>query len=242
LGDFGAPTSGAMKQTAVASLIKGFNPDVVISAADVNQGQSGDYSTECGTLYGSYVSSKTFYSALGNHDSSSSFLSYFSYFPGLYYTVTYGPVQFFIIDSNSDTSSSSTQAQWLKSQLAASTTAWQVVVFHHGAYCSSSKHGSTSAMQWSFEAWGADAVISGHNHVYERVLRDDNSDSTNLPYFTVGTGGYSLDSFSSTYVSGSALRYNSNYGALKVTATASSMIFEFYNISGTVVDTYTITK
>ena len=41
-------------------------------------------------------------------------------------------------------------------------------------------------MQWPFQAWGADAVLAGHVHNYERL------DKNGLPYFVNGSGGNSL--------------------------------------------------
>ena len=40
-------------------------------------------------------------------------------------------------------------------------------------------------MQWPFAAWGADAVLSGHAHAYERIERDG------IVYFVNGLGGRS---------------------------------------------------
>ena len=39
------------------------------------------------------------------------------------------------------------------------------------------------ALQWPFEAWGAHAVLAGHDHLYERVTFG------NFPYFVNGLGG-----------------------------------------------------
>ena len=58
--------------------------------------------------------------------------------------------------------------------LAASTAPWKIVYMHHPPY-SSSQHGSTPGMQWPFENWGASLVLTGHDHTYERILRDDNN-------------------------------------------------------------------
>ena len=77
------------------------------------------------------------------------------------------------------------QGTWLKNALAASTTPWQIVYFHHAAYTSTSR-GNSTYMQWPFAQWGADAVISGHDHDYERLSING------IPYFVDGLGGSSL--------------------------------------------------
>ena len=83
--------------------------------------------------------------------------------------------------------------------------------------------------------------MNGHDHTYERILRDDNSDGDNMPYFVTGAGGRSLYNFG-TPVTGSAVRYNANYGSMRVQASDTSITFEFWSVAGggTLIDTYTI--
>ncbi len=238
-----------------------------------NNGTTGGWDSVVGDYYGSYVAypagsssssapgatTNAFFPALGNHDwDAGGFEAYFD-LPGAgiptsgtsgnerYYDFVQGPVHFFMIDSDGrepdGITSTSTQAQWLQAQLAASTSPWKLVFMHHPPYGSSSNHGSTPALQWPYEAWGASAVFAGHDHLYERIIRDENTDGVDLPYFTTGAGGRSLYSFG-TPLAGSEVRYNSNYGTMMVTATSASITFEFYSIAGggTLIDTYTMTN
>lgn len=62
-----------------------------------------------------------------------------------------------------------------------------------------------------------------------------------IPYFVSGLGGRSRRSFG-TAVWGSVKRYNSAYGALFVTATTTSLKFEFRRTGGTLIDSYTKAK
>ena len=80
---------------------------------------------------------------------------------------------------------------------------------------------------------GASAVISGHDHDYERIIK------SNFPYFVDGLGGESLVGFGST-VSGSQVRYNSDYGAMLIDSTSTAMTFQFVTRTGQVIDSYTI--
>lgn len=193
-----------------------------------------------------------FFPSMGNHDYSdatpapTTYLTYFT-LPGAgftntsnnerYYDFVQGPVHLFVINSNTQepdgTSSTSVQATWLQTQLAASTSAWNVVVFHHPPYSSGSTHGSTPYMQWPFAAWGADVVLNGHDHTYERIVRDG------IVYFVNGLGGASRYSFG-TPVAGSAFRYNANWGAMRIVATDTTMDFEFLSVNngGTLQDSY----
>ena len=195
--------------------------------------------------------SNAFFPSLGNHDYTdgaglNEYLNYFT-LPGSgvatsgtsgserYYDYIRGPVHFFVIDSQGALNSPSdktAQKNWLQAQLAASSAPWKVVYFHHAPY-SSALHGSTAAMQWPFGAWGADAVISGHDHTYERILADK------IVYFVNGLGGRSIYTFS-TPVPGSRARYNDDYGAMRVDANNAAISFEFISLSGGIIDTYTI--
>lgn len=76
-----------------------------------------------------------------------------------------------------------------QNQLAASTARWKIVMLHQSPF-SSGDHGSFPRLQWPFQAWGADAVLSGHDHGYERILKN-----VSFPYFVNGIGGASLYAF-----------------------------------------------
>jgi len=191
-----------------------------------------------------------FFPALGNHDYSDAAPSpqtYLTYFrlPGSgftntsgnerYYDFVEGPVHFFVLNSNGaepdGTTSSSKQGRWLEHELATSTSRFNVVYDHHPPYSSDSVHGSTTSMRWPFAKWGADAVLSGHAHVYERVIRD------RIVYFVNGLGGAARYAFSAP-IAGSTFRYRGNWGAQKVTITDTALVFEFYDISGRKIDRY----
>ena len=192
------------------------------TAIDTNIGQY--YSDFIGNYTGSYGTGSLvnrFFPSLGNHDytDGGGSAAYFNYFtlPGneRYYDFVQGPVHFFILDANptglgnapgDGRSPTSAQGVWLQTQLAASTSPWNIVYLHYPPYSSSTTHGSEVAMQWPYEAWGATAVFAGHDHVYERIFRDDDFDGINFAYFTAGTGGRSLYPFG-TPVTGSQVRY-----------------------------------
>ena len=261
IGDYG---NGSTDEGNVAGLVSGWTPDFIITLGD-NRYSSIDFDEAVGQFYcnfmtdagsGSFCSggnspSNTFFPSLGNHDYTdgaglNEYLDYFT-LPGSgittsgtsgserYYDFIKGPVHFFIIDSQgalNSTSDKTTQMTWLQAQLAASSTPWQVVYFHHAPY-SSGPHGSNPAMQWPFGAWGADAILSGHDHTYERILADG------IVYFVNGLGGRSIYGFN-TPVSGSQVRYNGDYGAMRVDASDTTITFEFINLSGSIIDSYTI--
>jgi uncharacterized repeat protein (TIGR02543 family) len=200
---------------AVANLVNVLNPNLIVTLGDNNYSDNGSvaaWDAEVGQYYHQYIrypagstsafaaqgsSVNRFFPAMGNHDWDDGVTGWTNYFdlPGneRYYDFIQGPVHFFVIDSDGrepdGNTSTSVQAQWLQAKLAASTLPWKVVVMHHPPYSSGDAHGSTPELQWPFEAWGASAVLSGHNHVYERLLRDDNNDGVPMPYIVSGTGG-----------------------------------------------------
>jgi hypothetical protein len=209
-----------------------------------------------GNYPGNDPTANMFFPSLGNHDwhqvPPTPYLDYFD-LPGAgitvgsvpsgnerYYDFIIGPVHFFSIDSDSDEpdgrKSTSIQAKWLQNALSESDLLWQVVYFHHAAYSSSSKHGNTTYLQWPFEEWGADAILQGHDHTYERIHRDDNNDGIIIPYFVSGNSGASLYAMGDP-ISGSQYRLGSNdgnvHGAMKVTASIDSIRFEEYTITST---------
>ena len=251
IGDYGL---AGKPEADVANLVLGWKPDFIIALGDNNYdtGASATIDINIGEYYHSYIypytgtygpGAKTnkFFPVLGNHDwISTGAQPYENYFtlPGnkRYYDVVQGPVHFFMLDSDPNepdgNSANSTQALWLKNAMAASTSQWNIVVFHHAPY-SSGLHGSTVAMQWPFRAWGADAVLAGHDHTYERLTEDG------LPYFVDGISGSTIYEFGDP-LPGSQVRYNADFGAMRVRASDQLLNFEFINRSGTVIDTFTL--
>jgi tartrate-resistant acid phosphatase type 5 len=253
IGDFG---EGTQPEADVAGLVHGWNPDFVITVGDDNYplGEAATIDAHIGQYYhdfifpytGTYGAGATeirFFPTLGNHDWYTSgakpYLDYFS-LPGneRYYDFVRGPVHFFALDSDENepdgVGSKSVQAVWLKQGLAASTSPWNIVYFHHAPY-SSGMHGSTTWMQWPFAAWGAQAVLTGHDHTYERLLVDG------IPYFVDGVGGGGIYNFVNILPE-SQFRYNATYGAMRVSASGTDVLFEFYNWTGKLIDQYKIQK
>jgi tartrate-resistant acid phosphatase type 5 len=257
IGDYGADSTPELN---VSALVKSWNPDFVITVGDNNYdtGSAAKIDTNIGKYYHDFIynysgsygagsSSPRFLPSLGNHDWGNAYPNptgaapYIAYFdlPGneRYYDFQMDPVHLFAVDSDANepdgNSDSSVQASWLRAALGSSTAPWKLVYFHHPPY-SSGQHGSSAYMRWPFSSWGASAVLSGHDHDYERLSVNG------LPYFVVGTGGKSLYGFVSVLPE-SQFRYNADYGAMLVDATADSISFQFYNRAAVLIDTYTLT-
>ncbi len=193
--------------------------------------------------YGEGAIVNNFFPSLGNHDwitdQAQPYLVFFT-LPGneRYYQFSRDPVAFFVIDSNAQepdgVNRSSVQAEWIRHQMALSTATWNVVYFHHAPY-SSGIHGSTTWMRWPFLEWGADLVLSGHDHTYERLQVDG------LTYIVNGLGGGSIYDFLIPLPE-SLVRYNQEHGAMLIEADSQSLRILFMNIQGEVIDSLTISK
>lgn len=90
-------------------------------------------------------------------------------------------------------------------------------------------------MQWPFAEWGADVVISGHDHTYERISRDG------ILYIVNGLGGASRYSFPDN-IDGSVVRYNEDHGAMLVEVSEQMLHVQFVNRDGIVIDDFELKK
>jgi hypothetical protein len=241
IGDFG-DAGHAVQQ--VAGMVRSWEPAFIITTGDNNypDGEAETIEENVGQYFQAYIEGDEtrFFPSLGNHDwRPQSVRTYTEYFPisesnantnssgnERYYDFVQGPVHFFALDSNGEepdgNTADSRQADWLQAQLAASTTPWQIVYFHHSPY-SSGLHGSDTDMQWPFKAWGADIVLTGHDHHYERLMVDG------FPYIVNGLGGAEIRDFEAT-LPVSLFQFNDDYGAMLVQVTAERLTLEFYSI------------
>ncbi|TAH37368.1 MAG: hypothetical protein EYC70_10380 [Planctomycetota bacterium] len=252
IGDYGK--AGTAEQD-VAALVHSWNPEFVLTTGDNNypNGEAATIDANIGAYYhdfiapyaGAYGSGapdrNRFFPALGNHDwiapGAQPYLDYFT-LPGneRYYELRWDPVHVFVLDSDSHepagVTSGSAQGQWLQAALAASNAPFKLVTAHHPPH-SSGEHGSSGFMQWPFSAWGASAVLCGHDHLYERLQIGG------APYFVNGLGGASLYQFEGQEA-GSEVRYRADYGAMLVEATPRLACFQFISRAGNVVDTFSL--
>ncbi len=261
IGDYG---DGSQAAGDVAALVHRWAPDIVVTTGDNNypDGAAETIDANVGRFYHDFIAPyrgkygagadvNRFFPVLGNHDWNARrgrnglpepYLTYFTLPPGpgqeRYYDVVWGPVHIFVLDSDRrephGTRPDSAQGRWLRQQLAQSSAPWKLVVMHEPPY-SSGRHGSSVHMRWPFQAWGATATLSGHDHTYERIVVDG------FPYFVNGLGGQSRYRFRAP-VKGSQVRYNADSGAMLIEATPTAIIFRFVTRRGVEVDVYRIER
>ena len=181
------------------------------------------------------------YPSPGNHDyHTENAAGYFNYF-GLragepdkgYYSYDLGTWHVIVLNSNLSVKPGSPQDQWLREDLAAHPVACTVAYWHHPRFSSGSVHGSNESMQPLWEAlyeYGADVVLVGHEHNYERFALQDPqgiADPTRgIRQFVIGSGGRSHYEFD-TPIANSEVRNSNTSGLLKLTLHSGSYSWEF---------------
>ena len=185
----------------------------------------------------------------GNHEyKSAGAAPYFAYFgsragdPGKgWYAYDVGTWRVYSLNSNCASvggcGPGSAQETWLRADLAENPRECVAAVWHHPLF-SSGAHGNYSSSRplWQalYEA-GADIVITGHDHDYERfaLQRADGSadPEAGIREFVVGTGGKGTRSFGSTRAN-SQVRKTGVLGVLKLELRSSSYTWRFVPVSG----------
>jgi predicted phosphodiesterase len=127
-----------------------------------------------------------FYASLGNHDDPNErFYKPFNMGGQRYYAFKNGNTQFFALDS---TYMDRQQLEWVDQQLSGSRSAWKICFFHHPLYSHGRTHRSDLDLRRRIEPlfikYGVNVVLSGHDHVYERLAPQQG-----INYFVMGCAG-----------------------------------------------------
>jgi hypothetical protein len=186
--------------------------------------------------------------APGNHDyGTGSAAAYFAYFgdqagtPGLgYYSFSIGDWHILSLNSNIPAGQGSPQYEWLRADLQDNRAACTAAIWHHPVF-SSGRNGPQSVMRdtWRLlQESGAEFVVNGHDHLYERFARLDALGRPNagggLREFIAGTGGGPLYEFHGVSA-GSEARLVT-WGVLKFTLEPNGYEWQFLSLQGGVVD------
>jgi hypothetical protein len=176
----------------------------------------------------------------GNHEyNTSGAAGYFKYFSNVrsYYAYTLGDWRIYALNSNIDVSATSAQVNWLKSDLENNPKRCVLAYWHHPRWSSGTHYGNNSRYQtlWKtlYDA-GAELVLNGHEHNYERFKQMNASGSavsSGLREIVVGTGGAALYGFGSIR-STSEVRNSSTHGVLKLTLNSTSYSWKFVPVAG----------
>lgn len=131
------------------------------------------------------------------------------------------------------------QAQWLRADLAATGKQCIAAAFHHPRYSSSTRASSATQSLWQIlYDGGADVVLTGHEHSYERFDKLGRTpsatdafepvvDPNGMREFVVGTGGRNVSTFAGPIRTGSQVRNDTTFGVLRMVLHDSSYDWNF---------------
>jgi acid phosphatase type 7 len=177
--------------------------------------------------------------APGNHEyetpGASAYFDYFGSSAGPrgngYYSFDLGAWHIVSLNSNVPASDGSAQMVWLREDLATTRARCVAAIWHHPLF-SSGQNGPHPFMRdvWrTLRELGADVVVAGHDHLYERFARqDENGRATaeGMRSFVVGTGGAELTALGRLSPN-SEVRQSNVFGVLKLTLRPDSYSWQF---------------
>jgi acid phosphatase type 7 len=159
-----------------------------------------------------------------------------------YYSYDLGDWHVVALDSNCTETGGcgvgSPQESWLRADLSASEKKCTVAYWHHPMFTSGASHPSATTVRPLFQALyddGAEIVMSGHNHNYERFAPQNpagaRDDDQGIRQFVIGTGGASHYGFGMIRPN-SEVRNNTTFGVLKLTLNENSYDWQFVPVRG----------
>ncbi len=238
--------SGAAKTAALiaAALVSDKNAAVLTLGDNTYpDGLPKEFSSCYGPTWGQFKDRT--YPSPGNHDyNTPGATGYYEYFGDRagparrgYYSVDVGKWHLVSLNSNLNEKEAKAQLDWLMGDLGQHKATCTLAYWHHPLY-SSGGHGNNKVMRAVWEilhAAGADLVLVGHDHDYERFAPQDaqgnRDDKRGIREFVVGTGGASLTMVgwrkAHSEVSG-----NADFGVLKLILRDRSYDWQFMSVSG----------
>jgi hypothetical protein len=238
---------GLTADSATAKLVAGISGTVFAAGDEAYEsGSPAEFNNCYGPTWGPFLDRT--YPVPGNHEYVTSGASgYFSYFGARagpagsgWYAYDLGTWRVYALNSNCAVvgcAAGSEQEQWLKADLATNPRACVLAYWHHPRF-SSGQHGNDSevAALWSdLYAAGADVIVNGHDHDYERFAPQTPAgaadSATGIREFVVGTGGASLRGFA-TIRANSQVRNGSTHGVIKFNLGDAGYSWQFIPIAG----------
>lgn len=229
------PDTMLCRQGDTAKLIAAQHPDAVLALGDLQyeEGSLDAFRQWYGSSWGRFKAIT--HPAPGNHeygtDGAAGYKAYFGV-SRTWRSFDLGAWHLVALDSECDRiggcAAGSLQERWLRADLARSQKRCTLAYWHRPRY-SNGLHGSdaaTAALWQDLAAVGAEIVLSGHDHDYERLRPHDGIRS-----FVVGTGGRSLYPLRPFRV-GSAKAWNKGFGALRLELHDGWYAWRFLSVPG----------
>lgn len=243
--DFGNCDEG---EREVAEMVAAWEPEIIATAGDNTQGTEDcvPYADSVDDYYSDFVHgsrAERLLPVAGNHDhdnegaGASAYLEYFSYLEalpgsGLWYSSEIGNVNLFMLDSELAPDQMEIQRAWLREALQEARSEpdeWNIVFFHRPPF-TSGPHEPNLGMRpesgWDYAAWGADLVVTGHQHVYEELNVDG------LPYLVAGVGAGDISRSCPIRLVEQSTVCVEGHGAIRVTAARDLLTLEYRTPDG----------
>jgi 3',5'-cyclic AMP phosphodiesterase CpdA len=209
-GDIACPpglsaTRTRCRQAATADVIERLDPDVVAPLGDLqyDKGELANFRRVYAPAWGRFRARSR--PAAGNHEyATPGAAGYFSYFGARagargrgWYSYDLGDWHVVVLNSNCSKvgcRAGSAQERWLRADLARHRADCTLAYWHHPRF-SSGLHGNDATVipLWrALERAGADVVLSGHDHSYERFgpqTATGRASHSGMVQFVAGTGG-----------------------------------------------------
>ena len=234
---------------ATAELVTGIDGTVSTLGDNAYERGSTDDYTDCyDPTWGAFKERTR--PAPGNHDYETAGASgYFDYFGAAagapaegWYSYDLGSWHLIVLNSNCDEiggcDAGSDQMRWLRADLATHPTACTLAYWHHPRFSSGTVHGSDEALEpiwWALYDAGADVVLAGHEHNYERFAPQDPTGAPDaargIREFVVGTGGRHLYDLGGPLPT-SEVRNDDTFGVLVLTLHPSGYDWAFVPVAG----------
>jgi len=218
------PSADQCQMAATAKLVESLHPSVVVPLGDEQYelGKAADFAAVYDATWGRFKDITD--PVPGNHEyTGGKAAGYFGTFgdrahpPNGWYSVGVGAWHLVLLNSVcaaiGGCGEGSPEYQWLQHDLETTTSPCILAAWHHPRW-SSGLHGSDATFDpfWQLlAAHGADVVLSGHDHDYERF-----APKQGVTEFVVGTGGRSHYPMPQT-IEGSAAHDTEDFGVLELT-------------------------
>jgi hypothetical protein len=242
----GAGTAAGCRMAATADLLTG--ADLVLPLGDIQYegGARELYDASYGPTWGRFLAISR--PVVGNHEYEQPGASaYFSYFGAMagppgegWYSYDIGT--WHVVALNSECAvvgcgPGSAQYEWLRADLEADDAACTLAYWHRPSF-SSGHHGGDAAMaaMWRLlDADGAELVLSGHDHHYERFAPQDADgvpSAAGIRQFVVGTGGKSVNALEGAASPNSQVRNDDTFGVLQLRLDVAAYDWRFAPVTG----------
>ena len=253
MSTFDGSSPSTCQHRATAALLTGAEAVLPLGDLQYEDGTLNQFNASYDPSWGPFA--PTTYPAVGNHEYHvAGAQGYFDYWASKgrptggvgagYYSYDIGTWHLIALNSNCSPvkcTEGTVQNDFLEQDLANTTKACILAYWHHPLF----NAGSTTMLAGPRAFWddlypaGADIVLNGHLHNYQRFGKQDpagQAASNGIREFIVGTGGRSNGGSLSPSYPNFQFGNTSTFGVLKLQLDANSYSWEYVTINGTVLD------